>query len=83
MAARRGCCMGRRAKVRLCLRTDDLARMFGVTSRTITRWIASGRLPLTGDPEEDLQTLHCFKYAADRCQVLGRRFRPLHPATES
>lgn len=49
--------MGRRAKVRLVLRTDDLARMFGVTSRTITRWIASGRLPLMGDPLTDFRTI--------------------------
>ena len=66
--------MGRRAKVRLCLRTDDLARMFGVTSRTITRWIASGRLPLTGDPEDDLMTLNWHLVEALHHRALGTRY---------
>jgi len=49
--------MGRRATIRLRLRTDDLARLFGVTPRTISRWIASGKLPLTGDPIADFRLL--------------------------
>lgn len=49
--------MGKRAKTHLRIRTDDLARLFKVSVRTIGRRLSSGRLVFTGDPVVDFRML--------------------------
>ncbi len=53
--------MGRRDSIRLALRTGDLARLLGVSRRTVFHWLKTGRLVLTGDPIEDFDTLAAMR----------------------
>lgn len=48
---------GRVPRTLVRLTIQDLADFFGVTKRTIHRWISSGLLPLTGNPIQDLELI--------------------------
>ena len=49
---------------RFILKTNDIARIFGVQVDTIRRWMSDKRLVLSGDPVKDFITL--AKLARDK-----------------